>query len=214
MRTCKRCKRRLPLDKFEEDKPNKFREICLFCRYKRRQELSRERGAGWKISTYLAREYANENKKFCPRCKIVKLKTEFPKSRNQTCGCGSHCLICARELIKLINLRPVNKEERHALYIQNKEKIKNGSLKRDFGITLEQYNKMLTKQNYACSICGCTQEENGKSLAVDHEHGSRKIRDLLCNNCNIAIGFLQEDPLRARKIADYLEKWHGLSVNK
>lgn len=46
-------------------------------------------------------------------------------------------------------------------------------------------------------------------LSIDHNHTTGKIRALLCNNCNAAIGFLKEDPLIARAVANYLEEHNG-----
>ena len=43
-------------------------------------------------------------------------------------------------------------------------------------------------------------------LAVDHCHKTGKIRQLLCSNCNPAIGFIKDSPELARKMADYLER--------
>lgn len=55
-----------------------------------------------------------------------------------------------------------------------------------------------------CAICG----KSGKDrlLARDHHHVSGRFRDLLCLKCNLAIGLIGDDPDRARKIAEYLER--------
>lgn len=43
-------------------------------------------------------------------------------------------------------------------------------------------------------------------LAVDHDHDTGKIRDLLCNNCNVVVGFLNERIDLCDKIRDYLSE--------
>lgn len=63
---------------------------------------------------------------------------------------------------------------------------------------------MLERQGGVCAICG--RVERDKGLAVDHNHETDKVRELLCTRCNPAIGFLQEDPTIARRVADYLER--------
>jgi len=63
------------------------------------------------------------------------------------------------------------------------------------------------QQGDKCMICGKTTKENGKSLAVDHNHSTGKIRDLLCANCNAAIGFLQDNPIIAQQSVTYLKRW-------
>ena len=56
-------------------------------------------------------------------------------------------------------------------------------LQRNFGISLEEYHEMIGKQGNRCAICGEseTAERNGKklALAVDHDHKTGKIRELL-----------------------------------
>lgn len=78
-------------------------------------------------------------------------------------------------------------------------------LERNYGITLAEYNEMLDDQGGGCFICGRTAAEEGKRLGVDHDHDTGEVRGLLCQNCNTAIGFLQDDPALLRSAADYLD---------
>ena len=73
----------------------------------------------------------------------------------------------------------------------NKDMRKNSSLKLYYGITLEEYNEMFVSQNGVCAICKESQI-TGKSLSVDHNHETSKVRGLLCNKCNTGIGLLGE----------------------
>ena len=79
-------------------------------------------------------------------------------------------------------------------------------LKRKFGVSTEQYIEMLEKQAYRCAICGRHQEELDRRMAVDHDHDTGNNRELLCNNCNVGIGHLRDNPALIRKAAEYLEK--------
>ena len=74
-------------------------------------------------------------------------------------------------------------------------------LKFHYGITPEEYAQMEAAQGGACAICG-----EVKPLVVDHHHKSRRVRKLLCHNCNLAIGHLQDDPYIAAKAAEYLKE--------
>ncbi|KKN10422.1 hypothetical protein LCGC14_1036850 [marine sediment metagenome] len=80
---------------------------------------------------------------------------------------------------------------------EQKDSQRNAIFKRKYGISLEQYRAIFTKQNGACSICGLpeTKRNNGKPrrLSVDHCHTTNKIRGLLCNKCNLAIGNFEDD---------------------
>jgi hypothetical protein len=82
-------------------------------------------------------------------------------------------------------------------------------LKKQFGITLEEYDALLEKQNGKCAIC--KQEEralrsNGAAfgLAVDHCHTSRRVRGLLCGKCNRALGGFADSPQILRNAIEYL----------
>jgi len=57
-------------------------------------------------------------------------------------------------------------------------------LRRKYGITLKQYNLMLKSQGDSCDICRKHKSEFAKSLAVDHNHKTGKVRGLLCFYCN------------------------------
>lgn len=63
-------------------------------------------------------------------------------------------------------------------------------LKRRYGITLEEYEKMFAEQDGKCAICKgvCP---TGRNLAVDHDHDTGKVRGLLCSRCNQGIGQLR-----------------------
>lgn len=47
---------------------------------------------------------------------------------------------------------------------------------------------------------------NYSRLSVDHDHQTGKIRGLLCNNCNRAIGLLKDSSDILYKAAKYIEK--------
>ncbi len=80
---------------------------------------------------------------------------------------------------------------------------RNSNLKREFGITIEQYETMLESQGNVCAICS---DPIGSRGGVDHNHSTGKVRDVLCQFCNIAIGNLRDDPHRAEAVAAYLRR--------
>ena len=82
---------------------------------------------------------------------------------------------------------------------------RNARLKRDFGITLEEYNTMFTKQNGCCKICGRHQTEFNKRLAVDHDHVTGVVRGLLCQQCNQALGMFYDNIDTLISAINYLE---------
>jgi len=94
--------------------------------------------------------------------------------------------------------------------IYNYKIDKNHKLKKAYGITLNDYNKLLVNQKNRCSICGIN--NNGKyrnknrAFAVDHCHNTNKIRGLLCSDCNIAIGLLKDNVKYLQSAINYLNK--------
>jgi hypothetical protein len=82
-------------------------------------------------------------------------------------------------------------------------------LKQCYGLSQDDYDAMLAAQSSGCAICGKSVADNGKFLAVDHNHTTGKIRGLLCRECNSAIGFMHDNPSFLRLAASYLERTDG-----
>lgn len=80
----------------------------------------------------------------------------------------------------------------------------NTNTRRKYGLEPEQYELMLREQGGVCSICG--QNNDGKRLAVDHDHKTKRVRGLLCGNCNNGLGRFQDAAALLRAAADYLER--------
>ena len=66
-------------------------------------------------------------------------------------------------------------------------------LKRQYGISIDEYNLMFEVQQGKCAICGKHQTELKGVLVVDHCHETGKIRGLLCNDCNKGLGNFADD---------------------
>jgi len=82
-------------------------------------------------------------------------------------------------------------------------------LKAKFGLTVEEYDCMLSAQSGVCAICRSpetmTLRGKLKTLAVDHDHVTGKVRGLLCHACNAALGHMRDNPSTLREAALYLE---------
>lgn len=78
-----------------------------------------------------------------------------------------------------------------------------GHLKRKFGITLETYDDLFTRQGGVCAICQRPPRDD-ISLHVDHEHETGRVRGLLCFRCNNALGDFDDDPVRLFQALAYL----------
>lgn len=80
-------------------------------------------------------------------------------------------------------------------------------LKREFGMTPEEYDLLYTAQGGKCAICERHQTEFSRRLAVDHDHDSGKIRGLLCTSCNNMLGFAHDDKKRLRRAIEYMDSY-------
>lgn len=80
-------------------------------------------------------------------------------------------------------------------------------IRRTYGIALAAYDAMVRKQGGGCAICGKTERQEGRRLAIDHCHKTKKVRGALCGLCNQAIGMLGHDTQRIAKAVSYLKKY-------
>lgn len=89
-------------------------------------------------------------------------------------------------------------------YQKTKDVYRDRLLRRTFGITLEEYKEKLKTQGGVCGICA---GPSGKRImAVDHDHKTGKVRDLLCHQCNVGLGSAKDSPDILRKMAEYIER--------
>jgi hypothetical protein len=77
---------------------------------------------------------------------------------------------------------------------------------KQYGISSMQYEEMLKNQDYKCAVCNKTEQENNQRLAVDHEHSTKKVRKLLCNSCNVALGLVNDNPAILTSLISYLKE--------
>lgn len=94
------------------------------------------------------------------------------------------------------------------------------NLRRKYGITEKDYEKLLAKQNGKCAICGFTPYDRAKfegklgkqgslpinyrNLHVDHCHKTGKVRGLLCWSCNVGLGKFFDNPNTLKEAAKYV----------
>jgi len=147
--------------------------------------------------------------KVCKKCKrelSLEMFSKHPKSKDRLQG---SCKECERKWYKSWRARPEVlkriKEQQKQWAKRNvdnrKLNRKKYNLKVNFGISIEDYNKLLLRQNGVCAVCG---SNTNRSLAVDHNHETGKVRGLLCGNCNTALGLLRENIQIIEKLKGYL----------
>lgn len=90
----------------------------------------------------------------------------------------------------------------------NKGARRAAHLKYRYGITPQEYKRLFDEQGGKCAVCGEPPGDNvrahwGGKLCVDHCHDTGKVRALLCNDCNLVVGYAKTAEV-ALAAADYI----------
>jgi hypothetical protein len=133
------------------------------------------------------------SQKKCAKCNQIKDLDAFYKNARYLSGRTSYCKECMK----------VYKVEWDETHVGDRARYRRTShLKAKYGISLEDYEALLEGQDGMCAICS---EEGTRQLSVDHCHTTGRIRGLLCDNCNHALGKFRDNPVRIRRALEYLE---------
>jgi len=124
------------------------------------------------------------------------------------------CKVCSQERSKKWYH---DNQEREALkgktrYLQNREqilaKMQEDKCLKKYGITLQERRRLLEEQGHKCANPGC-----GRTVVkghLDHNHETGAVRGILCSQCNMVLGLVQENIDRLLGLTQYLQK-HDLS---
>lgn len=75
---------------------------------------------------------------------------------------------------------------------------------KNYGLDQHEYQDILDAQGGGCAIC--TASPRVRTMAIDHDHQTGKVRGILCRQCNTALGLLGDNPERIMEAADYLTR--------
>jgi len=140
----------------------------------------------WRDLNKPRRVWAQDRKfKYCARCDETKLINEFHLSKEGWVK-SKYCKQC------------------HSAAVQERR------LQKSWGLTQENFNKLLAGQGGGCAICGSSKSGTRKDgrLCVDHNHETGEIRGLLCASCNRGIGLLGDSSEVIFAAFNYLKKWN------
>lgn len=118
--------------------------------------------------------------------------TPCPKGHLERFTSSNNCVQCNLEAMKT-----------------RKNKVKWARIKKLYGMSINDFEKMQKLQSNQCSIC--TTKLTDKNTHIDHCHKTGKVRALLCSRCNQAIGLIDESIDRAEKIKNYLTEHNHAS---
>mgnify|MGYP000917389787 FL=1 len=85
--------------------------------------------------------------------------------------------------------------------------VKFSTLSRSYGLSGEDFERMLAAQGGRCRLCGARLDGARGAFVphVDHCHTSGRVRGLLCHHCNVLLGHAKESPTLLRAAANYVE---------
>lgn len=94
-----------------------------------------------------------------------------------------------------------------AKYKANPAHWRDKNLRSRHGVTLVEVEAMMAQQGHCCanSFCRVTFGKGPTKPCLDHDHKTNKVRGILCNRCNIALGFCEDNAAKIRGLAEYLE---------
>ncbi len=158
--------------------------------------------------------------KECTSCHAAKPLEEFKRHGLTPDGRTYVCMDCLRARPRVFLGTPDERRERQLAILRerlatdpdHRERVRASRRKSMFGVTAEQAAAILEAQGGVCAICGGGPSGMG-GFHVDHCHETKRVRGLLCLQCNTAIGMLDEDPERLRAAIRYLDEADtGLTV--
>lgn len=92
-------------------------------------------------------------------------------------------------------------------YARDPAKYRDAFLRRRYGITQVDFDRMFFEQDGRCAVCDLADFPGpGNKPHVDHNHKTGKVRALVCVRCNVLLGMAQEQPERFHAALRYLEK--------
>lgn len=135
----------------------------------------------------------------CSKCRRLLPFSQFSRRCDKGRENERHsiCKQCKVQITKKYLRKPRNKDRARA---------------RRYGLTMAQFEAMMTAQQGKCAICGESDmpidPRTGKryDLAIDHDHVTGVVRDLLCPSCNNGLGCFDDDLDRLQAAISYLKR--------
>jgi hypothetical protein len=150
-------------------------------------------------------ELTHKNKVTVWKCKCdcgnITYVQGYALRKGFTKSCG--CLNTELRKKRVNELNPFFKHGRSKTREYHREHERKRLLKK-YSLTPLEYNIMLEKQNNRCAICN--EFYTAKKLFVDHNHKNGLVRGLLCNRCNLLIGWANDSTDILEKAIKYLSK--------
>jgi hypothetical protein len=146
--------------------------------------------------------------KYCRKCDATKGLDDFHRDSSSKDGRCVWCKECKKAVSREWSRNNPDKVREHG-----RKRVESGAhrtyqLKKKYQLTDAQYWDMLADQGGCCAICETEEPGRGnKYFVVDHDHGTGKVRGLLCNNCNRVLGLFGDSIETIESAIAYLDHY-------
>lgn len=151
--------------------------------------------------------------KHCTGCNETKSLTDFYWRQDES-RFSSPCKLCTiRKADAHAKANRARRAVAHKKRLAAKpDHMKEHKLKWRYGLNKGDYDKLLASQDFKCAICGTdetylTPRGKPQRFHVDHCHGTKKVRGILCFTCNTGLGGFRDDPNLLKAAAKYLKQF-------
>lgn len=136
--------------------------------------------------------------KKCRECNLEKEEQLFGQYKNRN-------KIYYRNICKVCRSKEESIKYKNNLVVSERMKAtsRKTALRNLYGITETNFDEMYINQNGCCAIC---KKQTKKKLNIDHCHKTKKVRGLLCWNCNMGIGYFKDDINLLNNAIKYLKQ--------
>ena len=225
-RQCGRCDRMKPLSDFEKKPANKsgYGTVCEECRITRRRNclvcgLPIDGSLRRKVHKECAAEHrrnADRSLVFCRKCKRSRLPRHFTADATRKTGYYPWCRECTNQYRTDTAFQPEDadlnghicplcdtpiKGHANRRYCSTYCKGRVSSLRKKYGMSVDQYKALLSDSGGKCPIC----LRRVRKWNIDHNHTTRKTTGAVCTRCNVgALAHTYHDVEYAKRLYEYL----------
>lgn len=111
------------------------------------------------------------------------------------------CVICGKQFTPNSSMHSMCSDECRRV------RDRHSRLARTYGFTPDAFEAMFDKQGNQCAIC---HTKNASQWAIDHDHASdnlphgKRVRGILCYQCNQALGLFKDSPDVMSRAIEYV----------
>lgn len=200
--TCRKCKR----DIYNEKKHGGNSKECVHCKtvkpFSEFDHCAATLDRRGRVCKKCSTEFDARGIRICTKCLKPKVHAQYSQLSRRGGTLDRWCKACRTAEVVNWNNRPENRDKikrtrRHVRLVQK------------YGMTVDEYERMIEEQNGCCALCGdpFLHDVPSKKARVDHCHTTGEVRALLHSNCNVLIGMAEESERVLEAAIAYLRRY-------